>query len=70
MPFLAIRTADDRHNCFSVALKTIPTDSSDVLHMLEHLTLRGSNSYPIRDLLHELEKGSYSTHVDACASPE
>ncbi|MBF13839.1 MAG: hypothetical protein CMF46_05710 [Legionellales bacterium] len=40
---------DDPNNTFWVNLSTIPTDSTGVAHILEHLALCGSQRYPVRD---------------------
>ena len=40
---------DDTNNAFMVAFPTRPQDSSGVAHILEHTTLCGSRSYPVRD---------------------
>ncbi len=40
---------DDRENTFSVAFKTVPTDSTGVAHILEHTVLCGSRKFPVRD---------------------
>lgn len=40
---------DDSNNTFWVNLSTIPTDSTGVAHILEHLALCGSERFPVRD---------------------
>ena len=39
----------DTNNTFWVGLSTVPTDSTGVAHILEHLSLCGSEKYPVRD---------------------
>ena len=39
--------ADNKENVFLVALRTVPTDSSGVAHILEHTSLCGSKKYPL-----------------------
>ena len=56
---------DDRENTFSVALKTVPKDSSGVAHILEHTVLCGSDNYPVRDPFFSMLKRSLSTFMNA-----
>lgn len=60
----------DRENTFAVALKTIPTDSSGVAHILEHTVLCGSNKYPVRDPFFSMLKRSLSTFMNAFTAPD
>ena len=69
-PFLVIREPTDTNNVFAVTLRTIPSDDSGIFHMLEHLTLQGSERYPIPDLFNELLKRSYSNFMNAFTAPE
>jgi Zn-dependent M16 (insulinase) family peptidase len=39
----------DSNNVFSVGFRTTPTDSTGLPHILEHVTLCGSQKYPCRD---------------------
>ena len=48
-----IHLASDNENVFMVALRTVPTDSSGVAHILEHTSLCGSQRYPVRTLFHD-----------------
>ena len=41
--------ADDPENVFLVALRTVPTDSTGVAHILEHTALCRSERFPVRD---------------------
>ena len=67
--FLYIKTKD-QENFFSVFFRTPQVDNTGVSHMLEHLTLRGSNKYPINNVFFELQKRSYSTFMNAMTSAE
>lgn len=49
----------------SVNFKTIPTDSSGVAHILEHVTLCGSKTYPVRDPFFNMLKRSLNTFMNA-----
>ena len=55
----------DQENCFSVAFRTIPTDSTGVAHILEHLVLCGSKKYPVRDPFFGMIKRSVNTFMNA-----
>ncbi len=56
---------DDRENTFSVAFKTVPTDSTGVAHILEHTVLCGSRKYPVRDPFFSMLKRSLNTFMNA-----
>lgn len=60
----------DNENTFSVALKTVPEDSTGVAHILEHTVLCGSNKYPIRDPFFSMLKRSLSTFMNAFTSSD
>lgn len=68
-PFLYIRT-DDTNNFFSVHFRTPEEDNTGISHMLEHLSLHGSEKYPIRRVFFELNKRSYSTFMNAFTASE
>ncbi|MEE4608682.1 MAG: insulinase family protein, partial [Desulfobacteraceae bacterium] len=55
----------DSENCFSVAFKTVPADSTGVAHILEHTVLCGSRRYPVRDPFFSMLKRSLSTFMNA-----
>ena len=63
-PFLYICT-EDTNNFFSVHFRTPAEDNTGKSHMLEHLSRRGSEKFPIRNILFELRKRSYSTYINA-----
>lgn len=58
-------SCDDRENTFGVALKTVPTDSTGVAHILEHTVLCGSEKFPVRDPFFSMLKRSLSTFMNA-----
>ena len=68
-PFFYIET-DDINNFFSLHFRTPQIDNTGVSHMLEHLSMRGSNKYPIRKVLFELKKRSYANYMNAFTSNE
>ena len=56
---------NDKENTFGVALKTVPTDSTGVAHILEHTVLCGSKKFPVRDPFFSMLKRSLSTFMNA-----
>ena len=63
-------TADNDENVFLVALRTIPTDSSGVAHILEHTALCGSKKYPVRDPFFMMIRRSLNTFMNAFTSSD
>lgn len=57
--------SDDAENTFMVVLKTIPEDESGVAHILEHITLCGSEKYPVRDPFFMMLRRSLNTYMNA-----
>ncbi len=55
----------DAENTFSVAFKTIPSDSTGVAHILEHTVLCGSKKFPVRDPFFSMLKRSLNTFMNA-----
>jgi len=56
--------ADD-NNGFAVLLPTVPTDSTGVAHILEHVVLAGSERYPVRDPFFSMTRRSLATFMNA-----
>ncbi|MBU1162916.1 MAG: insulinase family protein, partial [Proteobacteria bacterium] len=56
---------NDKENTFGVALKTVPTDSTGVAHILEHTVLCGSKKFSVRDPFFSMLKRSLSTFMNA-----
>lgn len=56
---------DDSDNVFGVAFRTTPRDSTGVPHILEHLTLCGSDRYPVRDPFFKMMARSLATFMNA-----
>lgn len=50
--------------------QTVPHDSSGVCHILEHVTLCGSRSYPVRDPFFKMLQRSLSTFMNAMTGPD
>jgi len=61
---------DDDNNCFSVGLRTTPTDSSGVAHILEHTALCGSENYPVRDPFFAMIRRSMKTFMNAMTASD
>lgn len=63
-------SADNNENVFLVALRTIPTDSTGVAHILEHTALCGSKRYPVRDPFFMMIRRSLNTFMNAFTSSD
>lgn len=63
-------SADNNENVFLVALRTVPTDSTGVAHMLEHTALCGSERYPVRDPFFMMIRRSLNTFMNAFTSSD
>jgi hypothetical protein len=62
--------AKNSENVFMVALRTVPTDSSGVAHILEHTCLCGSERYPVRDPFFMMIRRSLNTFMNAFTSSD
>ena len=60
--------SEDTNNAFMVAFPTRPADSTGVAHILEHTTLCGSQSYPVRDPFFMMLRRSLNTFMNAFTS--
>ncbi|KAF9581800.1 Mitochondrial presequence protease, partial [Lunasporangiospora selenospora] len=56
---------DDSNNVFGVGFSTPPENSAGVPHILEHTTLCGSKSYPVRDPFFKMLNRSMATFMNA-----
>ncbi len=61
---------DDPENVFLVALRTVPTDSTGVAHILEHTALCGSERFPVRDPFFMMLRRSLNTFMNAFTSSD
>ncbi|XP_011297414.1 presequence protease, mitochondrial [Fopius arisanus] len=61
---------DDLNNVFCIGFRTIPLDSTGVPHILEHMTLCGSDKYPIRDPFMKMLHRSLATFLNAMTGPD
>lgn len=66
---LSISRADE-NKVFGVTLRTPPTDSTGLPHILEHSVLCGSRKYPVKEPFVELLKGSLQTFLNAFTYPD
>ena len=68
--WLHMENLSDETNAFSVHFKTVPMDSTGVAHILEHVTLCGSQSFPVRDPFFKMLNRSLSTFMNAMTGPD
>ena len=61
---------DDDNKVFSIGFKTPPSDSTGVMHILEHSVLCGSRKFPTKEPFVELVKGSLNTFLNAMTYPD
>lgn len=61
---------DDSNNLFCVGLRTTPTDSTGLPHILEHTTLCGSQKFPARDPFFKMLRRSLATFMNAFTGPD
>ncbi|GFK93627.1 hypothetical protein NNJEOMEG_01461 [Fundidesulfovibrio magnetotacticus] len=66
---LSISCADE-NKVFGVTLRTPPTDSTGLPHILEHSVLCGSRRYPVKEPFVELLKSSLQTFLNAFTYPD
>ncbi|KAA8496347.1 Presequence protease 1, chloroplastic/mitochondrial [Porphyridium purpureum] len=60
----------EENKAFGVTLRTPPTDSTGVPHILEHSVLCGSRKYPVKEPFVELMKSSLQTFLNAMTFPD
>lgn len=56
---------DDDNLTFSVLFPTVPSDSTGVAHILEHIVLAGSRRYPVKDPFFSMQPRSLNTFSNA-----
>jgi presequence protease len=61
---------DDKNNVFSINFKTNPNDDTGVPHILEHVTLCGSENYPVRDPFFKMMPRSLANYMNAFTSAD
>ncbi|HEX2927610.1 MAG TPA: insulinase family protein [Ruminiclostridium sp.] len=55
----------DNNRTFDISFKTPAFDNSGVNHVLEHLTISGSQKYPLKNVLYTFSNQTYSTFANA-----
>lgn len=61
---------DDKNNVFAINFKTNPTDDTGLPHILEHVTLCGSQQYPVRDPFFKMIPRSLANFMNAFTSSD
>ncbi|OCT46056.1 Mitochondrial presequence protease [Cladophialophora carrionii] len=61
---------DDKNNVFAINFKTNPTDRTGLPHVLEHVTLCGSQKYPVRDPFFKMMPRSLANFMNAFTSSD
>ena len=61
---------DDKNNVFAVSFKTNPIDRTGLPHILEHVTLCGSEKYPVRDPFFKMMPRSLANFMNAFTSSD
>ncbi|OXU19286.1 hypothetical protein TSAR_002748 [Trichomalopsis sarcophagae] len=61
---------DDSNNVFSIGFRTTPKDSTGLPHILEHITLCGSERFPCRDPFFKMLRRSLATFMNAMTAPD
>jgi len=61
---------EDKNNVFAINFKTNPTDRTGLPHILEHVTLCGSEKYPVRDPFFKMMPRSLANFMNAFTSAD
>jgi presequence protease len=61
---------DDKNNVFAINFKTNPIDRTGLPHILEHVTLCGSEKYPVRDPFFKMMTRSLANFMNAFTSSD
>ncbi|KAL9112399.1 MAG: hypothetical protein Q9227_003241 [Pyrenula ochraceoflavens] len=61
---------DDTNNVFAVNFKTNPVDDTGLPHILEHVSLCGSQKYPVRDPFFKMMPRSLANFMNAFTSSD
>lgn len=61
---------EDTNNVFAISFKTNPTDQTGLPHILEHITLCGSEKYPVRDPFFKMMPRSLANFMNAFTSSD
>jgi len=61
---------DDKNNVFAINFKTNPVDRTGLPHILEHVTLCGSEKFPVRDPFFKMMPRSLANFMNAFTSSD
>ena len=61
---------EDKNNVFAINFKTNPVDRTGLPHILEHVTLCGSEKYPVRDPFFKMMPRSLANFMNAFTSSD
>jgi Zn-dependent M16 (insulinase) family peptidase len=61
---------EDQNNVFAINFKTNPVDDTGLPHILEHVTLCGSEKYPVRDPFFKMMPRSLANFMNAFTSSD
>ncbi|ERF74134.1 Mitochondrial presequence protease [Endocarpon pusillum Z07020] len=61
---------EDKNNVFAINFKTNPNDDTGLPHILEHVTLCGSENYPVRDPFFKMVPRSLANFMNAFTSAD
>ena len=61
---------NDQNNVFAISFKTNPVDDTGLPHILEHVSLCGSEKYPVRDPFFKMMPRSLSNFMNAFTSSD
>jgi Zn-dependent M16 (insulinase) family peptidase len=61
---------EDQNNVFAINFKTNPADDTGLPHILEHVTLCGSEKYPVRDPFFKMMPRSLANFMNAFTSSD
>lgn len=67
---VALLSNNDDNKVFYIGFRTPPSESTGVMHILEHSVLCGSKNFPVKDPFIELAKGSLNTFLNAMTYPD
>lgn len=59
----------DIDRSFTIAFRTPAVDNTGVNHILEHITVSGSQKFPLKDVVFTIANQTYCTYVNAFTAP-
>lgn len=67
---MSVLAPADENKVFGITLRTPPSDSTGVPHILEHSVLCGSRKFPVKEPFVDLLKGSLQNFLNAFTYPD